>query len=88
MCEEKIVLDKKDEYDKWVEKFISEESEIIGNIGRLKRLGRDYPELAAEIEDKIRTIEEGFSIAERDIRLEDVVGALDYFKGVIAKKAG
>jgi len=81
---DKLVLgEKKSEYEKALEKWSAEQKKMETKIEELKKLAAAEPKWQAEIKEKIKTIEHGWSIMERDINLSDIQQVIDFYKGVI-----
>ena len=81
---DKIVLgEKKDEYQKLFDKWIAEQKIMALRVEELKKMAGANPKWQAEILDKAKTIEEGWSMIERDIALKDIEQVIDFYKGAI-----
>lgn len=81
---DKLVLEeKKDEYEKLFEKWSEKQKIMTAKIEELRKLALANPKWQAEILDKIKTIEQGWSIIERDITLEEIEKIIDFYQGAI-----
>ncbi len=80
----KLILgEKKEEYQKLFEKWGAEQKAMVAKIEELKRIANENPKWRAEILDKVKTIEQGWSIVEQDINLKDIEQVVDFYRGVI-----
>jgi hypothetical protein len=81
---DKLVLsEKKDEYQNLFEKWKSLQKVMIEKIEELRKMANLHPKWRAEILDKIKTIERGWSLIEQDINLSDIEKVIDFYKGAI-----
>jgi hypothetical protein len=74
----------------WKQKFESSlaalrgrQAEIEKRIAALRALAGESPKWAAEILDKVKVFEEGWSGVEREVSEDDIRGEIDYYHGVI-----
>lgn len=63
--------------------YTKEQKMIEELVGQLKALSDNSPKWQAEILDKVRVFEEGWSGLEREVVADDVKGEIDYYLGVI-----
>lgn len=79
-----IVLgQKKDEYQKLLEKWKAVQKDMEAGIEELKKMAKENSKWEAEILDKVKTIERGWSIVEQDINLKDIEQIVDFYRGAI-----
>jgi hypothetical protein len=78
-----VLGEKRDEYQALFKKWSSEQKKLEDEIGELKNLAAKNPKWQAEILDRVKTMEEGWSAMERDITLEEVREAVDFYRGAI-----
>jgi hypothetical protein len=74
---------KKNEFQKLLEKWRAAQKEMAAGIEELKKMAGANPKWRAEILDKVKTIEQGWSIIEQDINLKDIEQLIDFYKGAI-----
>jgi len=81
---DKLVLgEKKEEYQSLFEKWSALQKTMAEKIEELKKMARANLKWRAEILDKIKTIEHGWSMIEQDITLKDVEQVIDFYAGAI-----
>lgn len=78
-----VLGEKRDEYQVSLQKWNNEQKKLEEKIGELKSLAVKNNKWQAEILDKVKTMEEGWSSVERDIDLEEVAEAVDFYRGAI-----
>lgn len=78
-----VLGEKKEEYQKLLEKWLVEQKAMAEKIDELKKMAGTNQKWQAEILDKIKTIEEGWSLVERDITLADIKETIGFYEGVI-----
>jgi hypothetical protein len=76
-----VLKEKKEEYQKLFEKWSALQKTMIKKIEELRKMAKANPKWQAEILDKVKTIEEGWSTVEKDITLEDIEKAIDFYQG-------
>lgn len=64
--------------------YQKEQKEIEELISQLAALGNQSEKWKAEILDKVKTFEAGWSGLEREVTAEDIKGEIDYYLGVIS----
>lgn len=74
----------------WKQKFESslaalrgKQEEIEKKIAALRAFAGESPKWSAEIVDKVKVFEEGWSGVEREVSEDDIRGEIDYYRGVI-----
>lgn len=74
----------------WRQKFESslaalrgKQEEIEKRIAALRVLAEESPKWSAEIVDKVKVFEEGWSGVEREVAEDDIRGEIEYYRGVI-----
>ncbi|MBN1585002.1 hypothetical protein JW899_01410 [Candidatus Uhrbacteria bacterium] len=77
------VGEKAEDYGKAVGEWVRRQEEMDGKIRELKRLATVSSRWQPEIEDRIRMIEEGWSVVERGIDTEALGRELEYWKGTL-----
>lgn len=80
---ELVLGSKRDEYQKLFEKWSALQKVMAEKIEELKKMAKMHPKWQAEILEKVKTIEEGWSIVERDITLKDIEQVVDFYRGAI-----
>lgn len=78
-----IAGEKKLEYEKAFKKWSAEQKKMEEKINELKKMAGAEPKWKAEIEEKVKTIEQGWSIMERDINFKDIQQIIDFYQGAI-----
>lgn len=79
-----LVLGKKsDEYQKLFKKWSGEQKKLGTKIEELKKMAAKNQKWQAEIFDRIKTMEEGWSAVERDITMEEIEKTVDFYRGAI-----
>jgi len=76
-----VLGEKKDEAAKALLKWTDEQKVMAGKIDELKKMAEVNPKWREEILDKVKTIEEGWSLVERDITLGDIQQVVDFYRG-------
>ncbi len=80
---EKIAADSS-RYDALVAEWKAKQAKIEEKIVELKALASKDPKWSAEILDKVKTLEEGWTLTERDPELLEVEKEIEYWMGTIA----
>ncbi len=78
-----ILGEKKEESRELLLKWSGEQKVMAGKIDELKKMAEANPKWREEILDKVKTIEEGWSLVERDITLGDIQQVVDFYRGAI-----
>jgi hypothetical protein len=78
-----IAGEKKDEYEEALKKWSAEQKKMEEKISELEKMAAVEPKWRAEIEEKVKTIEQGWSIMEREITLKDIQQIIDFYQGAI-----
>lgn len=81
---DKLVLgEKKNEYDEIFAKRSDEQKIMAARVEELKNMADKNPKWQAEILEKVKTIEEGWSVVERDLTLGEIEKILEFYKGAL-----
>lgn len=83
-----VLGEKKEETEKLILKWSDEQKVMAGKIDELKKMAEANQKWREEILDKVKTIEEGWSLVERDITLSDIEQTVDFYKGAIESPEG
>lgn len=79
-----LVTDKKDvEYAKLVQEYRSKQRALEEKIDELRGLAGVSPKWEAEISDRVRTIEEGWSVVERGLDAVQLEKENEYWRGTL-----
>ncbi|MEY4744438.1 MAG: hypothetical protein RL272_383 [Candidatus Parcubacteria bacterium] len=79
-----LVTDKKkDEYEKLVKGYASRQRQMEEKIDELRHLSVISEKWEAEISDRIRTLEEGWSVVEQGVDLPELERETEYWKGTL-----
>lgn len=78
-----VLGDKRGEYQELFKKWNEEQKKLGAKIDELKKMAAENSKWQAEILDKVKTMEEGWSAVERDITPEEVIKAVDFYRGAI-----
>lgn len=81
--DELVLGEKKDEYQKLFEKWSAEQKVMIDKLEELKKMAAANPKWRAEILDKIKIIEEGWSMIEKDVSLKEIDKTIEFYQGAI-----
>src|SRR3989338_5368974 len=73
----------KSAYDAELVVWREKQKQLVQKIKELRGFADRSPEFAAEILDKVRVFEEGWSVVLRDIDIRIVQGEIEYYQGVI-----
>ncbi len=79
------ITKKQAEYDKLVKSWKDKQSKMQEKIEELRVLANKDPKWQAEILDKVKTLEEGWSVVERDPELLEIEKEIEYWTGTIAE---
>jgi len=82
---EKIEKHRK-EYDALVEEWKKKQEVMQAKIDELRALATTDPKWKDEILDKVKTLEEGWSIVERDPDLIEIEKEIEYYKGAMSEE--
>ncbi|MFA6604108.1 MAG: hypothetical protein WCT10_04740 [Patescibacteria group bacterium] len=80
---ELVVGKKKYDYDRLVEQYRGLRQRLEGQVVELKNLAEVSEKWRPDIMDKVRLLEEGWSVVESGISEQVVASELDYWKGVL-----
>lgn len=83
----KIAGEWKDKFETAVAALRGKQEEIGKKIAALRAFAAESPKWAAEILDKVKVFEEGWSGVEREVTEDDIRGEIDYYRGVIEVSA-
>jgi hypothetical protein len=81
------VEEKRAEYDKRVAAWKEKQAAMEAKIEELRALASKDAKWKAEILDKVETIEEGWSVTERDPDPIEIEKEIEYWKGTMAEEA-
>lgn len=81
----KAIESRKAEYEKAVEMWKEKQKKMEEKIDELRALASKDEKWKEEILDKVHTIEEGWSIAERDPDLYEIEKEIEYWKGTLGE---
>lgn len=79
----KMLQQKKAEFDALVQAWQQKQEQIQQKMDELKALAEKDAKWKAEILDKVKTFEEGWSVVERDPELTEVEKEIEYWKGTM-----
>lgn len=80
-----LVTDKKrDEYEQLVKSYDARQRNIEAKIDELRHLSGVSDKWADEINDRIRTLEEGWSVVEQGVDLPELERETEYWRGTLA----
>ncbi len=81
---DQLVTDKKkDEYAKLVKAYADKQRQMEEKIDELRHLSGVSKKWEAEISDRIRTLEEGWSVVEQGVDLPELERETEYWKGTL-----
>ncbi|MBI4598894.1 hypothetical protein HY734_01710 [Candidatus Uhrbacteria bacterium] len=80
-----VVEKHRKEYDALVETYARRMAEIDAQLEQLRALANQDPKWKDEIVDKVRTLEAGWSVTERDPELELIKKEIEYWRGTLGE---
>jgi len=83
-CDERAVT-RKQTFEELVAKWKAEEDKLQGLIDQLKEMAERDPKWTDEIRGRVETLEEGWSIVERDPQEEEIRKEIEYYGTVLAE---
>lgn len=82
--EQLVTTQKRDEYKQLVKQYAERQEKMAAKIDELRRLAGVSAKWEPEIKERIRTIEEGWSVVGNDTDLDDLEQETEYWKGTLA----
>lgn len=80
------IKERQTEYDKLVAVWGGKQTQMQEKIEELRALANKDPKWREEILDKVKTLEEGWSVVERDPQLLEIEKEIEYWHGTIAEE--
>lgn len=80
------IAKKQAEYDKLVESWRGKQALMQEKIEELRALASKDPKWKEEILDKVKTLEEGWSVVEHDPEMLEIEKEIEYWQGTIAEE--
>ncbi len=84
-CDERAVT-RKQTFEELVAKWKAEEDKLQGLIDQLKEMAERDPKWTDEIRGRVETLEEGWSIVERDPQEEEIRKEIEYWTTVLEEE--
>lgn len=81
--DELILGEKKSEYEERLKIWQEKQQVLDEKLQLLRAMAHESPKWSAEILDKVRLLEEGWSVVERDTDIYEVDKEIEYWRGVI-----
>lgn len=82
-----VIKEHRADYDKLVETWRKKQGKMEEKINELRALANKDPKWRDEILDKVKTLEEGWSVAERDPELLEIEKEIEYWIGTMGEES-